>query len=90
MSESCEASVTLSGDLHARPAGQLAMAAAKFTAAIELAAGDSRANARSVLGVMGIGATGGQQVTVRATGADARAAVAAMIEILRQATAVGG
>jgi phosphocarrier protein HPr len=89
MPESCEASVTLSGDLHARPAGQLAVAAAAFEAAIELAAGDSRADARSVLGVMGIGATEGQQVTVRAIGADASAAVAALVEILRQATAVG-
>jgi phosphocarrier protein HPr len=89
MPESCEASVTLSGDLHARPAGLLAMAAARFESAIELSAGSSRADARSVLSVMGIGATSGQQVTVRATGADAGQAVSAMIEILSQATVVG-
>jgi len=89
MPESCEASVILSGDLHARPAGLLAMAAATFESAIELSAGDNRADARSVLGVMGIGATSGQQVTVRATGADAEAAIAAMTDILSQATAVG-
>jgi len=90
MPESCEASVTLSGDLHARPAGLLAIAAAKFASAIELSAGDSRADAKSVLGVMGIGATSGQRVTVRATGADADQAVAALLEILSQATVVGG
>jgi len=89
MPESCEASVILSGDLHARPAGLLAMAAATFESAIELSAGDSRADARSVLSVMGIGATSGQQVTVRATGADAEAAIAAMVNILGQATTVG-
>jgi phosphotransferase system HPr (HPr) family protein len=82
--------VTLTGDLHARPAGLLAMAAAKFASAIELSAGASRADAKSVLGVMGIGATSGQLITVRATGADAGEAVAALVDILSQATVVGG
>jgi phosphocarrier protein HPr len=90
MPESSEASVTLTGDLHARPAGLLAMAAAKFASAIELSAGASRADAKSVLGVMGIGATSGQLITVRATGADAGEAVAALVDILSQATVVGG
>jgi phosphocarrier protein HPr len=90
MPESCEGSVPLSGDLHARPAGSLAIAAAKFASAIELSAGDSRADAKSVLGVMGIGATNGQLVIVRAAGPDASEAVAALIEILSQATVVGG
>jgi phosphotransferase system HPr-like phosphotransfer protein len=39
---------------------------------------------------MGLGATSGQQVTVRATGPDAREAVATMIDILAGATRVGG
>jgi phosphotransferase system HPr (HPr) family protein len=90
MPESCEASVTLTGDLHARPAGQLAIAAAKFASAIQLSAGPSTADAKSVLAVMGIGATSGQQVIVRATGDDADEAVSAIVEILNQATPVGG
>jgi phosphocarrier protein HPr len=90
MPESCEASVILSGDLHARPAGMLAIAAARFASVIEVSAGGGQADAKSVLSVMGIGATSGQRVTVRATGADASDAVAALIEILSQATVVGG
>jgi len=90
MPESCEAAVTLAGDLHARPAGSLAMAAAKFASAVELAVGASKADARSVLAVMGLGATSGQQVTVRAAGPDARAAVTTMIDILADTTRVGG
>jgi phosphotransferase system HPr-like phosphotransfer protein len=39
---------------------------------------------------MGLGASSGQQVTVRATGPDAREAVEAMIGILAEATKVGG
>jgi phosphotransferase system HPr (HPr) family protein len=82
--------MTLTGDLHARPAGALAVAAAKFGSSVELAVGASRADAKSVLGVMGLGAASGQQVTVRAAGPDAEAAVAALIGILTEATRVGG
>ena len=73
MPESCEASVTLAGDLHARPAGALAVAAAKFTSSVELTVGASR----------------GQQVTVRAVGPDASDAVAALIAILAETTKAG-
>ena len=90
MPASCEQVVTLDGDLHARPAGQLAVAAAKFTADVSLTAGDKTANAKSVLAVMGLGATSGQQVTVTATGPDAEQAVAAVVAILAGATRVGG
>ncbi len=89
MPGSCERTITLAGDLHARPAGALAIAAAKFESSIELSAGGSQVDAKSVLGVMGMGATSGQPVTVRATGADAAEAVAALTEILVQATKVG-
>ena len=87
--DSTVAAVTLSGDLHARPAGSLAIAAAKFESSIELSSGGSSADAKSVLSVMGIGATRGQLVTVRATGPDADEAVTAIIEILVEATSVG-
>jgi phosphocarrier protein HPr len=90
MSASCEQGITLSGDLHARPAGALAVAAGRFTSAVSVSAGGHTADAKSVLGVMGLGATSGQHVTVSAAGPDAREAVAALIEILSEATKVGG
>ncbi len=93
-------SVTLSGDLHARPAGALAVAASRFAATVSLTTvspaavspttGAKTADAKSVLGVMGLGATSGQQVTVRADGPDAAEAVAALVAILKEATRVGG
>jgi phosphotransferase system HPr (HPr) family protein len=82
MSESSEATITLVGDLHARPAGALSVAATKFDAAVELTVGANQANAKSVLAVMQLGASRGQQVTVRAVGADASDAVAAVVGIL--------
>lgn len=82
--------ITLGGDLHARPAGALAVTAAGFAAAVSVTAGTKTADAKSVLGVMGLGATSGQQVTVAADGPDAAEAVAALIAILADATRVGG
>ena len=82
--------ITLTGDLHARPAGQLAVAAAKFGADVSLTVGDRTVSAKSVLAVMGLGATSGQQVTAAATGPDAEQALAEVVAILADATAVGG
>jgi phosphotransferase system HPr (HPr) family protein len=90
MSASYEQEITLVGDLHARPAGALAVAAGRFAAVISVTAGDHTADAKSVLGVMGLGATSGQHLTVQASGPDAREAVAALIAILSEATKVGG
>ena len=87
---SCEQGITLTGDLHARPAGALAVAAGRFTSAVSVTAGAHTADAKSVLGVMGLGATSGQRVTVSAAGSDADEAVAALIAILSEATKVGG
>jgi phosphotransferase system HPr (HPr) family protein len=89
MQENCEAVVTLTGDLHARPAASLAIAAAMFESQIALRVGDRRADAKSVLSVMGIGASSGQQVRVQAEGPDAAQAVEALSELLAQATQVG-
>jgi phosphotransferase system HPr (HPr) family protein len=90
MPESSEAVITLAGDLHARPAGSLAVAAAGFECAIRLTVGGTSVDAKSVLSVMGLGATSGKQVVVRATGPHAAQAVGAIIGILAQATPVGG
>ena len=90
MSASFEQEITLEGDLHARPAGALAVAASRFAAVISITAGSHTADAKSVLGVMGLGATSGQHLTVSAAGPDAREAVAALMAVLSEATRVGG
>ena len=90
MCASYEQEITLVGDLHARPAGALAVAAGRFAAVISVRAGSHTADAKSVLGVMALGATSGQHLTVVASGPDAREAVDALIAILSEATKVGG
>jgi phosphocarrier protein HPr len=89
MPANCKQEIILTGDLHARPAGALAIAAAKFSSAVSLTVGANRADAKSVLGVMGLGATSGQQVTVTADGPDAHEAVETIVAILAEATRVG-
>ena len=80
-----ETAVVLPAHLHARPAGQLARAAATFTSAIQLEHGDRTVNPTGVLAVMGLGATLGSTVTVRAEGPDAEQAVETLAQILAAA-----
>ena len=82
MPTSCEITVVLPAHLHARPAGALVRAAAGFTSVIEVSYGDRIANARGVLALMGLGATAGTTVVVRATGTDADAAAHAVADVL--------
>jgi phosphotransferase system HPr (HPr) family protein len=90
MPENSEETITLAGDLHARPAGQLAVAAAQFSSTVQLiVAGGAQADAKSVLAVMQLGASSGQQVTVRAVGVDAEKAVETLIGILSAVSKVG-
>ena len=81
--EIAEQVITLPKHLHARPAGEVAQAAARLPqTSIELAAGGRRANARSVLAVMGLGAVTGTEVLVSAAGPGAAVAVYEICRIL--------
>ena len=88
MPENSEATITLTGDLHARPAGALSVAAAGFASTVQLVVAGKEVDAKSVLSVMQLGASSGQEVTVRAVGPDAQKAVDTLIEILSTATKV--
>lgn len=61
--------------LHARPAGAFVRAAASFAATIEVQANDRRANAKSILEILGLGADGGTELAISASGDDAAEAV---------------
>jgi phosphocarrier protein HPr len=75
--------VVLPKHLHARPAGQIAQLAARHQPnAVELVAGERRANARSVLAVMGLGAVSGSEVRVEVAGPDAATVADEVVEIL--------
>ncbi len=68
--------------LHARPAGAFVRAAAAFDATIEVRANGRQANAKSILEVLGLGADGGTELAISASGDDAAAAVAVLAELV--------
>ena len=70
--------------LHARPAGVFVRAAASFGATIEVQANGRRANAKSILEILGLGADGGSELRISASGDDAAAAVAELAQLVTQ------
>ncbi len=71
--------------LHARPAAVFASKAKTFSADIKLIFGARSANAKSVVGIMGLGTSKADVVSVQANGADAEAAVKELAELLKNA-----
>jgi len=67
--------------LHARPAALVARALADVDAEVTVALGDKRADARSVLALLGLAARHGDRITVTARGTQAADAVAAIREL---------
>ena len=68
--------------LHARPAALFVRTAMRFRSKIMVAANGREADAKSILSVLGLGATAGTTLMVRADGEDASAALAALQETL--------
>jgi phosphotransferase system HPr (HPr) family protein len=69
--------------LHARPAAQLVREAARFSAAIEVAANGRSANAKSILEVLALGAEGGTPLELSASGADSAEAIERLAALVR-------
>ena len=68
--------------LHARPAGALVRAAAAFSAEIFVSANGRRANAKSILDILALGAEGGAELVIYASGADAAEAAGHLAELI--------
>jgi phosphotransferase system HPr (HPr) family protein len=64
--------------LHARPASQFVQTAKQFASDITVVHGEREANAKSILGILTLGANQGAVITVRADGEDADHALAAL------------
>ena len=79
-----EADVEVTGELglHARPAAEFAAAAARYTSDVRVAKGAREVDAKSVLLVLTLDVRHGDRVTLRASGADADEAVAALSRLV--------
>ncbi len=84
MLASSEATMTLPDGiaLHARPAALFVRTAMRFQSKIVVSANGREADAKSILSVLGLGATAGTNLLVRADGEDAAAALDALAESL--------
>ena len=83
MSESSElVRLPSSVALHARPAGAFVRTAAAFAATIKVQANGRQANAKSILEILGLGADGGAELRISASGDDAAAAVAELTQLV--------
>jgi phosphotransferase system HPr (HPr) family protein len=71
-------------DLHARPAGRFVREASRFVSDIVVAIDDRRANAKSILEVLALGARGGSELDLSASGDDAAEAVTTLRELIPQ------
>ncbi len=71
-----EITIKLSGGLDARPVAMLVQVASQFESTVYIETTDKRVNAKSIMGMMGIGMKEGEVVTVVTDGADEEEALA--------------
>lgn len=69
--------------LHARPAAVFVQAAMKFKSNITIEKDSKKANAKSMLALLSIGASKGSLVTLTAEGEDENEAVKALTDLIR-------
>ena len=67
--------------IHARPAAVIVDTAKDFKSTIHLEKGNQKVNAKSILGIMTLGAGYGVELNIIAQGEDEEAAVAAMVRL---------
>ena len=70
--------------LHARPAALLVETANRFQSEITIQKGKHKVNAKSIMGVLMLAAGPSSRVTIRITGSDAEAAMAAIEKLIDQ------
>ncbi len=77
-SEAVSATLPADVDLHARPAANFVRTAMGFAADVQVAAGEREVDAKSLLSVLALGAKGGTELRLTASGQDAAAALDAL------------
>lgn len=69
--------------IHARPAGLLVKEASKYSSRVQIECNDKKGDAKSIFGVMGLGAKKGDTVTVAVEGDDEKEAAAEISSFLK-------
>jgi phosphocarrier protein len=79
-----EAEIVNKLGLHARAAAKLTELAGAFTSDIWLSRNGRRVNAKSIMGVMMLAAGKGSRVLIETDGADADAALSALVKLIAE------
>lgn len=74
--------ITNETGLHARPAAMFAKAAGKFKSSVTVVCDGRKANAKSILGIISLGAAKGKTITVSAEGEDEAEAVTSLVQLI--------
>ncbi|MDF2511020.1 MAG: hypothetical protein K0S04_886 [Herbinix sp.] len=67
--------INIPNGLEARPVALLVQVASQYECSIHVATTDKRVNAKSIMGMMSMGISSGEKVTVTADGPDEEAAI---------------
>ena len=79
---SCDGTIKNNVGLHARPATYFIQKAKSYQSSIWVENSDRRANAKSLLGVLSLGITKGDIITILAEGSDEKAAVDGLVDLV--------
>ena len=79
--------IQLQNGLEARPVAQLVQVASQFNSEIYVEIGKKRVNAKSIMGMMTLGLTAGEEVVVSANGDDEQTAMDDIVKYLSTANA---
>ena len=79
-----KATIMNSLGIHARPASLLVKLASQFKSKVELQKDDIGVNAKSIMGVLMLASGKGQELTIKAEGADEQKAVESIIELIEK------
>lgn len=75
--------ITADTGIHARPATQLVNKAGQFESDVTLTYKEKSVNLKSIMGVMSLGVGQGAEITIKAEGADADEALAAIEDVIK-------
>ncbi|GFN36490.1 HPr family phosphocarrier protein [Tepidimicrobium xylanilyticum] len=77
-----EVTLTNETGLHARPASLFVKEASKFTSNVIVEKDGKEYNAKSIMGILSMGAAKGDTIIIKAEGSDAEEAVKALVKLV--------
>lgn len=70
--------------LHARPAAVLVQEAGRYTCVVKVRKGDKAVDAKSILGVLSLAVSQGQEITIVTDGTDEQQAMDGLVAVIEQ------